>query len=441
MPKPPRDTAQKWLAFGAIVVVAVGVSFASSAFKNHLKGTLPEPAPPDPRPTSSPRPTPVIAVTPDEADDEALPADDPRVPPTGTPKSSLAATPIWGHFDVPLAGDKPTMHYAPVHSRAAEIFATAHAPSEGLSRAFVICRGRGRDGNIGDVHVRATFGGMPEIAADGPTRGNVAFVSAPLIDLRVGQPIVVRVSERRANDLIDLARLSTKPGEKVFALHTLEGNVQCVALSGDDLQERIAKDAGRADSAISRIWAAQITVDASKRWAHDFPAAEGSRAQRRIADLAALVGWDDARVKKRVVAYDTALGKVDAEEQRVFETLRKKASNETTVGGLKVVLDSISCTAADPDECEVKLWVTNETSEAKAWRFDVDTTFVVQTKTELDPSTDSDDTSVEIAPQQRVQVVAGAPKSVSQMPAIAQFCARGGPQQATTTGCGVIRLH
>ena len=41
-PPAPKDTAQKWVAFGAIVVVAVGVSFGASALKKRLASSLPK---------------------------------------------------------------------------------------------------------------------------------------------------------------------------------------------------------------------------------------------------------------------------------------------------------------------------------------------------------------------------------------------------------------
>ena len=82
-PRAPKDTRQKWLAFGALVAVAVGVSIGASALKKRLASSLPQKeAETVPRPAQTIHPpavaqasaVPVPAIEPDDGPHEHGPA-------------------------------------------------------------------------------------------------------------------------------------------------------------------------------------------------------------------------------------------------------------------------------------------------------------------------------------------------------------------------------
>jgi hypothetical protein len=435
-----REAAQKWLAFGAIATVAIGVSFASNAFKNHLKSTLPEPAPkertplvsstpPVPAPTAIP--TTFIDSVPEDPDEQALPATDPRTPPFGTPRSSLVATPAqWGHLDGTRTGEPVSMRYAPFHSRASQIFALAAAPMQNLSRAFVVCRGSATNANV-DVHLRVTLGAMPEMTSDGEEQFGRTYVTQPLADVEIGQRVTAVLSERRSGTLVPLARLDVKLGDAALTAEHEAGDIECAALSGDALQDRIARDAGRADSAIARL--AALRIDPTKVWALD-PMNVEADAQRRIGDLAALVGWADPRVKARVAAFDAAKKKNTAAERRALEQVYAAASREVTIGDVAVAFDRITC---NPQKCEIALVVVNNGTQPLLWSTPpVDVTFLVDAKDHIENLTDEGITPVELASGERRKLVLDLVESLGTR-SLVQLCIA----QPNGTRCGMIRLR
>lgn len=362
MPAPaPRDTAHKWLAFGAIVVVAVGTSFASRAFKNHLEETLPQPDPPYVLPPSGASGEPAPAPEPEEDPDEDAPlAGDPPIVPPGTPPTSAAARPSWA---------TAASGWAPMHSRPASLFEKAAAPTGSLSKAFVLCRGRSTSGVQADVHVRAKLGQLPSLEASG---ADVAYVGAPLVDLKPGAPIEVVVSARQDGGLEPIARVSSTYRGKIGA-GARDGDLECVALTGDALQSCIAIDAGRADSVLARLDEARLDP-AEPGWG--YPTKDIAIAQRASSDVAALAGWDDPRVKKRVDTYARLVQELDAKRANVFAELHRSASNATFVRS--VVFSGATCTC-DPGpsrdaRCTVSFSVKNEGGSRVVWGDDVEIT-------------------------------------------------------------------
>ena len=82
-PGAPKDTGQKWLAFGALVAVAVGVSLGANALKTKLASTLPKKEEvPLPRQTTDPYPPP---IAPARSVPAPVVADDGPPPLPGTP--------------------------------------------------------------------------------------------------------------------------------------------------------------------------------------------------------------------------------------------------------------------------------------------------------------------------------------------------------------------
>lgn len=432
--KTPRGTAQKWLAFGAVVVVAVGVSFASSAFKAHLKSTLPAPANPDRHPPSAaplppPPPLPAEEIDPD---DHAPPAGDPPTKHVGSASSSLAARPAWDVLDPAFPLDEATTRWAPSdHSRAAEVFADASAATAALTNAFVVCQGR-RDAGSADLHMSAKLGDLPEVAANA-SASSAVYVSAPHVTLEADDDVDVTLFVRGPNNGVSqLLRLHRETRDGLSS-HENRSSIECRALEGEALDNRIAADAGRADSATARV--AGVRIDTSKLWVVRESRVEVRRMRRRIGDVAALAGWDDPRVKKRVKAHDAAVARLAAEERRAFAELQRGATKETTVAGMKI---AVLGAARVGDASEVELALTNEGLSGRTFAFpDFTITFLSDLRGTPVVSTDATMEGVSVSPNERATVVVKSRKVLLAGATLAQVC----HIPANAAPCGVIRLR
>jgi hypothetical protein len=374
-PPAPRDRLHRWLAAGAIVVVAVSVSFASNAFKTHLKSTLPQPAPPEPVPdlpaetTPPDDPTPAVEVEPEplpDPDDDAPPATDERIVPKGTAESSRAAAPAWA-----TPGE-----WVPEHSRAADVFATVTPVYGELSKTFVVCRGRLDHASPTGLLLR--LGALPELRGERARRGGWVYATAPLVDLRRSDHV----------ELVLFKRVERGPEERLMVMDAFygltlarrdeNGDIECGMLRDDDLQTRIARDAGRADAAIARLAATKL----EPTWrAWGYPSRLRIDVERKISDVAAITGWDDVRVKKRVAAYARAVAKVDADKVRVFGQLHAGAKREATIGSVTIASPKMTCEpsrAAGP-RCAIELTVTNGRPRAVNWNRGEDVAIAVAT--------------------------------------------------------------
>lgn len=332
---PPRDTWEKWAAFGAVAIVAVSVSFGAHAVKRRLKPPPSVVEAPVAAPTASAPPT--IADEPDVEDETpALAADDEPAPEPGTPSSSLRARPTWGRLEIGVRGT-PTVQYAPQHSRPLDLFLRSAPLSGDVVRGLVICRAQTwnkADTFAGDdLHLRATFGGMPEAAADGPEDGNLAFVSAPLVTLKKGDKIALAVFDRDVFELTPLSRTTLTRQDGPLSTMDQGAAIECRELSGAALQQAVAIDTAAADVAIASLGRRELS---GRTYDWGWPLLEIARARRTTGDAAALVGWDDARVKKRVTSTDQAVARLEAQRPRVFDDLYATAGTQTTVGDLDV---------------------------------------------------------------------------------------------------------
>lgn len=436
MPKPPRDTAQKWLAAGALITVAVGVSFASNALKNHLASSLPQKAPTSYAPLIS-SPPPALPATPEDEEEEdeeedTPPATDRRTLPSGTPKTSAAAMPQWAHFDASRVGDKAVVRHAPIHSRAAEVFAASSAPAEDLSRAVIVCRGSTKDATS-DLHLRVTVGTMPELASDAKKQLGRTYVSAPLVDAKRGQNVDATLFVRKQGSLTPVVEMHAKVGDGDLQRDGDAGSIACVALGGDELLDRIAQDAGRADASIAKV--AALRVDTTKDFDID-PNHEEVKARRRIGDLAALTGWADPRVKARLVALDAALVKNDLEDHRAFDALYRNATGEAVVGDVTLTLDRIACTS---DKCELAVYVHNRGTRLLMWeRDELALNYLVAYEDRIDQETEGDHLEVLVLhPGQQRKTLLTAQPELGSARSLVQICIGRG----RNAPCGVIRAH
>lgn len=419
----PRDAVQKWLAFGAMAAVATGVSIASSCFKDHLNSKLPEPEPRGPHTAmiSSPPPAAPAHVKETDPDEGATAALDPRIVPPGTAKSSLGAMPTWAREAKP--------RYAPVHSHAIDLFTAGSEPSGDLARAVVICHG-GRVRHSGDLHMRATFGVMPEVAADGADKATTIYLTAPLVDVKDGLPIEVTLWERWPNDITKVATMGSQAGQH---LRTSDGfgSIECVTLAGDALQDRIADDLGRADSAVTRL--SRLKIDTRRVWGSE-ETTERPRVERRISNVAALTGWDDPRVKTRVSSYDAAMKRLDADRRQAFGEAQRTARHDATIDGLFVVFERLVCSR---DACDIALRLQNDDRPARAWAFpDVKVTFLTEGKERPQASDEAEMDPTVLAPKEWKQVLIHGPKGLNAR-GVAQMCL----SSAKDMTCGMIALR
>jgi hypothetical protein len=356
------------VAAGAIIAVAVGVSLGASALKTKLASSLREKEEvPPPRQTTDPLPP--STALPGSMLADAPPADDGPPPAPGTPQSSLRARPPWGRLELMTRG-VATQQYAPQHTKPLDLFLKASPMNGDIERGFVVCRAQSfnkADTFAGDdLHVRATFANAPEVAMDGPEDGNLGFVSAPLVSLKKNDIIHVAVFDRDVFDLTNLARVNVTYQGTPIVLTDPGAAIECRSLIGDALQSRVATDAGGADQAIANLARAKLHGRTSD-WG--YPSLDMATARRATGDVAALVGWDDARTKKRVDGVATAIASVQAQRPRVFDELRDGASSETTVDGIKVSFVSLQCgpKVGLAGRCALSVSVTNDSGRAIRW--------------------------------------------------------------------------
>jgi hypothetical protein len=380
--------------------------------------------------STNPYPNPIISSPPPalpekDPDDDAIAARDPRAVPPGTAKSSLAAVPAWARGATTKA---PT--YAPVHSRAVELFSAGGKPQGDVTHAVIVCGG-GRARWEADLHLQMTVGKTTEVAADGAKQANTVYVSAPLVDLKDGVPIQAVLSERRGDGLTEILRMNVTAGDELRRWSKLD--IDCVALAGDALQDRIAADLGRADSALMRF--SKLAIDPTEVWGSEV-ALERTRVERRISDVAALAGWDHPSVKSRLAFYDAASRRLSALEQAAFADAQRTASRRRIIEGLAIEFRALDCSS---EACEMTLLVSNREDFQQSLSLERATRITVlrQDKERLQAFTDMKMDPVILPPHEERKVVIGAPKGLQGRKSLAQLCV---PNDDDTT-CGMIALY
>ncbi|MBX3230945.1 MAG: hypothetical protein KIT84_36410 [Labilithrix sp.] len=355
-PPPPRRGWVKAAVLGALgiflLLVAVSSVAAAAAFRLGARRA----APPAPVASTSPPP-----LSPPAPEIEPAPLADEPAPALGTPEASLRARPSWGARLERHSG-AATKAYAPQSSRPLEAFLAAQPMGDAIDRGFVICRFQSfnkADTFAGDdLHVRATFGATREVAADGPEDGNLGFASAPLVTLQRGDAMRFEVYDRDVFGMTLLSRPSVRWDGGPFNTVDAGAAIECRQLDGAALARAVASEGARADGAVATLAHAKLDGQ-SPDWG--YPAYETSAAHRAIADVAAFTGWADARVTRRITAFDAATAIVDAQRSTVFERLHADARRDATFEDMEVALGDVTCRG---DTCTVHLSVTNRSKEA-----------------------------------------------------------------------------
>ena len=140
-------------------------------------------------------------------------------------------------------------------------------------------------------------------------------------------------------------------------------------------------------------------------------------------------------MKKRVAAHDVALRKVGNEERRTFARVLRSTGHDARAGDLAFSFDSLRCAA---DGCEIRLFVKNESGEARTWSLrDVGVTLLGDAGDRVSVSVDVTLDAVELASRERRNVTIRTPKSVANALMLAQLCVTRENGQT----CGMIKLR
>jgi hypothetical protein len=436
---PPRVAWVRWVIVGASVSVLLVSAVGFVAYRFGMKRAA------SPPPTAKTAPIATLAPTttaPIVASEPAI-VDEP-VPPAGTPASSLRARPPWGKLEIGVRGS-PTQQYAPQPSKPLEAFLEASPISSDLDRAFVICRFQSfnkADTFAGDdLHVRATFGSTPEVAQDGPEDANLGFVSAPLVTMKKGAPMRFEVYDR---DVFSMATI-TKPQMPFAAAPVVMTDsgaaIECRQLSGAALTSAVTKYTSSADVATARVVHAHLTGQGAD-WG--WPTHDIHASQRAIGDVAAFVGWDDARAKKRVDGLANATTKLEAERPAVFAKLHGPANEAVAIGNVHLSLESLACGGHNgvAGACVVKLAIKNDGDKpVRFGGFLGAQTYVATAKTGPVAITLEGGglSSLDIAGKSAGSVTLSAPAGLDAESSIVGVCIA--PDVLAPTRCGVVKTH
>ena len=180
------------------------------------------------------------------------------------------------------------------------------------------------------------------------------------------QGVKVAVFDRDVFELTSLARVNVTYAGTPIVVADPGATIECRSLTGDALHSRVATDAGAADLAITTLGRTKLHGRTS-HWGYPYELI--ASAHRAIGDVAALVGWDDARTQKRVVEVASAIAAVDEQKARVFDELRNGAGSETTVDGVKVTFVSVECgpKVGLAGRCRVNVALTNGSGRPIRW--------------------------------------------------------------------------
>ena len=320
---------------GVVVVAWVVVTQTRSGLDRGFVSTVASGVPPDGRP---------------------LPTDEPASPP-GTPESSQKAAPQWPGRTI--AGD--IGEYAPQLSDGLQAFMAATPLADApVERALIVCRiqssGKADTLSGDDLQVRAVLGTTPLVANDGPEDANLAFVSAPLATLKKGDAVHFEVYDRDVFDVhaIEKVRATWKGGQ--LAARAPNATIECRQLAGAALQRLVSIRAARADASTAKL--ASVGLD-GRTYDWGFPAADLKTARQDVGDVAGLVGWDDARARRRVTALDKALAGIDARKPTVFDALYASANESATVSRVTITAREPSC-AENGAACTVRITMKND---------------------------------------------------------------------------------
>ena len=270
-----------------------------------------------------------VPALPDDPDDaEPMPAT------PGTPRSSERARPAWAR----------DTSYAPQLDDALDVFLAATPLRGDVARGLLVCRIQSfnkMDTFAGDdLRVSVVFPGAPGRSANGPEDANLAFVSAPLAKLTHGDTVRFEVWDRDVFDDELITRTQTKYDVGPLVLADTGASIECRVLEGDALDKQAKLHGERADKGARALSAHKLD---GHRPMWGWPESEVHGAQGKTADVAALVGWDDPRTKKRIDGLAVAVASLEAQRGRLFGELHAGAKVDADVRGLHAHLEELAC--------------------------------------------------------------------------------------------------
>jgi hypothetical protein len=362
-PPEPKPPSKMPIVVGAILAAAGIAGLGAAAFLLRVPRHASAPVAAASESASAPLAPAAQARVPTAPEPDDAPEPLPEKP--GTPRSSERARPSWAKDGA----------YAPQLGDALDAFVAA-APLRGnVSRGFVICRVQSfnkMDTFAGDdLRVHLTFGdgsGTPARAANGPEDANLAFVSAPLASITHGDTLHFEVWDRDVFDDELITRTQTRYDAGPLVLADTGASIECRVLEGDGLDRQAKVYGERADRAARAL--ATTKLDRHRpMWG--WPAGEVTKVQSRTADVAALVGWDDPRTKKRVAGAAEAEAQLVARRESFFGELHAVAKTDADVHGLHAHLEELACgprkaavgAHAATSPCVARVTLRNDTAD------------------------------------------------------------------------------
>src|SRR5262249_46256654 len=147
---------------------------------------------------------------------------------------------------------------------------------------------------------------------------NLAFVSAPLATLKKGDRVLFEVYDRDVFEVQLITRATVTYDGSGLSSTDPGAAIECRVLSGDALARTLKKSTEPADGAIAKL--GRVHLDPySPNWG--WPDLQILETRRAVGDVAAFVGWDDARAQKRIGAFDAAIAALEAQKQPIFDEL------------------------------------------------------------------------------------------------------------------------
>jgi hypothetical protein len=307
----------------------------------------------------------------------------------GTPAQSRAAAPQWwlsetifGFGKQPgYAPEMPTWERGVVKALENDADVSGFHPT--LSRQTLVCwvavdysenRTLLYRYNKADLVVAATFGEGRSIVSHGPEDAGQASFVLPLVELKQGEALTLGIADRNFLSFVKIGKENFSYGGNLpwaFKGKTMRG--ECRGVSRNLMERRLNELAAKSDGDLRKQDGCKPNPR-MQRFGRD--CLTKSLTRMRFQALAALVGWDDPRVKRRVARdleqretfqrelttalskeWENAAGTDRVETPGILIRPVKQTCGLNTLKGLRVV--------GGPSEpgalCELVVEVTNRT--------------------------------------------------------------------------------
>ncbi len=184
-----------------------------------------------------------------------------------------------------------------------------------LQEALLVCRVETWDTTADtfsppDMRITMRFGSMPKTTHNGPDDKWFIFFSRPLVNLKVGQSVDFDLWDRDvlSDDHICPGK-GTYAGQVPFTIKGSLAKVDCRAETRDEVEKDLKDRLAAFDISIARIRSRMDSAEMPDP--HQLPDwglhhIGWDAAEEDLLGLAALVGWDDPRVERRITHREEA---------------------------------------------------------------------------------------------------------------------------------------